>query len=59
MKKLIRRCPFLILLASMGILFSLIGLGGRNNIYEGQEYDPLKKPVLSAVFTAMKEGIYP
>lgn len=59
MKKLLKKCPFLILLASMGILLSLIGLGGRNNVYAGQEYDPLKKPFLWAVFTAWRDEIYP
>lgn len=55
----IKKCPLFFLLLTTGILFSLIGIGGMGNVYAGQEYDPLKAPVLSVMFTAMKDGIYP
>lgn len=55
----IKKCPLFFLLLTTGILFSLIGIGGIRNVYAGQEYDPLKAPVLSVMFTAMKDGIYP
>lgn len=59
MKKLIKKCPFLLLLVSTGILFSLIGLCGRKNIYAGQEYHPLKEPASAMMFKALKDDIYP
>ena len=58
-KKLIKKCPFLLLLVSTGILFSLIGLCGRKNIYAGQEYHPLKEPASAMMFKALKDDIYP
>lgn len=58
-KKLIKKCPFLLLLVSTGILFSLIGLCGRKNIYAGQEYHPLKEPASVMMFQALKDDIYP
>lgn len=57
--KFIRKCPFLILLLSTGLLFSIIGLGGRKNIYATQEYDPLTMPVCAVMFTGLNEEIYP
>ena len=58
-KRLFKRCPFLLLLTSTGILFSLIGLWGHKNIYAGQEYDPLREPALVMMFQGLKEDIYP
>lgn len=58
-KRLLKKCPFLLLLASTGILFSLIGLWGHKNIYAGQEYDPVKEPALVMMFKALREDIYP
>lgn len=59
MKRIIKKCPFLILLVSTGILFSLIGLYGRKNIYAGEEYNPLKEPASAVMFKALKDDIYP
>ena len=58
-KRLFKKCPFLLLLTSTGILFSLIGLWGHRNIYAGQEYDPLREPALVMMFQGLKEDIYP
>ncbi len=58
-KKLFKKCPFLILLVSTGLLFSLIGLYGQKNVYAGQEYDPLKEPALAVMFKGWKQDIYP
>lgn len=58
-KRLFKKCPFLLLLTSTGILFSLIGLWGHKNIYAGQEYDPLREPALVMMFQGLKEDIYP
>ncbi len=58
-KRLFKKCPFLLLLTSTGILFSLIGLWGHKNIYAGQEYDPLREPALVMIFQGLKEDIYP
>ena len=58
-KRLFKKCPFLLLLTSTGIRFSLIGLWGHKNIYAGQEYDPLREPALVMMFQGLKEDIYP
>ncbi len=58
-QRLFKKCPFLLLLTSTGILFSLIGLWGHKNIYAGQEYDPLREPALVMMFQGLKEDIYP
>lgn len=57
--KWIRKCPLFIILVSTGILFTIIGISGRQSVYAGQEYDPLKAPVLSVMFAAVNDGIYP
>ncbi len=57
--KFIKNCPLFVLILSTGILFSIVALGGRNTIYAGQEYEPLKAPVLSIMFTALNDDIYP
>ncbi len=57
--KLIKKCPVVILLISIGVLLTIVGAAGRRTIYADQEYDPLKKPVLSIVFTAINDAIYP
>ena len=57
--KYLKKCPLLVLLLSTGLLFSIIAICGRTGIYAGQEYDPLKAPVLSVMFTAMNDDIYP
>lgn len=57
--KWIRKCPLFIILVSTGILFTIIGISGRQSVYAGQEYVPLKAPVLSVMFTAVNDGIYP
>lgn len=56
---LIKKCPVFLLLVSTGLIFTIIGIIGRMNVYAGQEYDPLKMPVLSVVFTGINDGIYP
>lgn len=57
--KFIKNCPFFVILFSTGLLFTIIALGGKNTIYAGQEYDPLTAPVLSVMFTAVNDEIYP
>ncbi len=57
--KFIRKCPVVVLLISIGVLLTIVGAAGRRSIYADQEYDPLKKPVLSVVFTALNDAIYP
>lgn len=57
--KYIKKCPLLFLLLGTGLLFSIIAIAGRSGIYAGQDYDPVKAPVLSVMFTAMNEDIYP
>lgn len=57
--KFIKNCPLFLLILSTGILFSIVALGGKNTIYAAQEYEPLKAPVLSIMFTAINDNIYP
>lgn len=57
--KWIRKCPLFLLILSTGILFTIISLSGKKSIYAGQEYAPLKAPLLSVMFTAINDGIYP
>lgn len=51
--------PLFLILLSTGILFTLIAAGGKDNIYETQEYDPFRAPLLSIMFTGIGEEIYP
>ena len=57
--KFIKKCPLVVLILSTGLLFTIIAISGKKNIYAGQEYEPLKAPVLSVMFTAINDGIYP
>ncbi len=57
--KLIKNCPLFLLILSTGVLFTIAAIGGRNTIYAGQEYEPAKAPVLSIMFTALNDDIYP
>ena len=59
MMKYMKTAPLLLLLVSTGILFTVIGIAGKDTIYAGQEYDPVKAPILSVMFTAVQEEIYP
>lgn len=57
--KYIRTAPFFLLLVLTGIFLTVLGVAGKDSIYAEQTYDPVKQPVLSVVFTAAKEEIYP
>ncbi len=57
--KFFKQGPLFLILLSTGILFTLIAAGGKDNIYETQEYDPFKAPLLSIMFTGIREEIYP
>ncbi len=57
--KFLKKCPVFALLLSTGVLFTIIALGGKKTIYAQQEYDPLGAPLLSVMFTGVKDDIYP
>lgn len=57
--KWIKKCPLFLILAVTGVLFTVIAIGGKNNIYKELDYNPLKAPLLSLVFTGLNEDIYP
>ena len=57
--KWIKKCPTLTILVILGLLFTIIGIVGRFTVYADQEYDPLKAPVLSVMFTGINDDIYP
>lgn len=57
--KFIKQSPLFLLLLVSGFLLTLIAIAGKDNIYDEQEYDPLKAPLLSVVFTGINENLYP
>lgn len=57
--KFIKKCPVFMLLISTGLLFTIIGIGGRSNIYAEQEYEPLTTPVMALMFRGLNEDKYP
>lgn len=57
--KIFIKCPVLIIIISSGLLLTIIGIGGKNNVYAAQDFNPLKAPILSVVFTGLNEDIYP
>lgn len=57
--KFIKQSPLFLLLLVSGFLLTLIAIVGKDNIYDDQEYDPLKAPLLSVVFTGINENLYP
>ena len=57
--KFIKQSPLFLLLLLSGFLLTLIAIVGKDNIYDEQEYDPLKAPLLSVVFTGINENLYP
>ena len=57
--KWIRKAPLFFMVVSTGILFTVLAIAGKNSIYSSQEYEPLKEPVLTVMFTGVNDGIYP
>ena len=57
--KFIKKCPVFVLLIVTGLFFTIIGICGKSNIYAEQEYDPLTAPIMSVMFTAINDEIYP
>lgn len=57
--KLIKKCPFFLLLLGTGLLLSVLAAAGKNSIYATQSYDPLRAPILSVLFTGINDDIYP
>ena len=50
----IKKCPLFVVLMGTGLIFTLIGIVGKSNIYAGQEYDPVTTPVLALMFRAVR-----
>ena len=57
--KNLKKCPLLLLILFTGVLFTIVAAVGKQNIYADQEYDPLKAPLLSVLFTGVQDDIYP
>ena len=57
--KNLKKCPLLLLIFFTGVLFTIVPAVGKQNIYADQEYDPLKAPLLSVLFTGVQDDIYP
>lgn len=57
--KNLKKCPLLLLILFTGVLFTIVAAVGKQNIYADLEYDPLKTPLLSVLFTGVQDDIYP
>lgn len=57
--KHLKESPFFFLLLLSGILFTILAAAGKNSIYKDQQYHPEKGPLLSILFAAMNEEVYP
>lgn len=57
--KYIRTAPLFWLLLSTGILFTVAGIAGKDSIYAGQEYNPVREPILSVMLKGLEDEIYP
>ena len=57
--KFLKRSPLFFIILCTGLLFTIAGICGKNNIYGEQEYDPFKAPLLSIMFAGINEDIYP
>lgn len=57
--KYLKQAPLFLLIVGTAILLTVIAVAGKGNIYKEQNYDPVKQPILSLVFTGMNEEIYP
>lgn len=57
--KNLKKCPLLLLILFTGVLFTIVAAVGKQNIYADQEYNPLKAPLLSLLFTGAQDDIYP
>ncbi|MDR2889957.1 MAG: GDSL-type esterase/lipase family protein [Lachnospiraceae bacterium] len=55
----LHKTPTLILLVISGMLLTVTGLAGRKTIYQEQDYDPVKTPIVLLVFQGMLEDKYP
>lgn len=57
--KYLKQAPLFLLIVSTATLLTVIAVAGKSNIYKEQNYDPVKHPILTLVFTGMNEEIYP
>ena len=57
--KNIKKCPLFIILFSSGLLFTLLAAGGLRTIYQTQQFEWQKEPLLAVVFRGLNEEIYP
>lgn len=57
--KFIKKAPLFLMLVSTGVFFTVIAVAGKDNVYEGQENNFIKEPVLSIVFSGIHDEIYP
>ena len=57
--KRMKNCPLLIILIGSGLLLTLLGASGLHSLYAGQQYDPVKEPLLAVVFRGLNEDVYP
>lgn len=57
--KWIRKCPSFFLLIMSGILFTIVGIVGKNSIYDDYSFDIWKKPFLALAMEGIENGVYP
>ena len=59
MRHFLKNCPLLAGILLGIVLLTIVALCGIHNIYGMQEYDPLRQPLLTVVFTGINDDIYP
>lgn len=57
--KFLKQGPLFFIILSIGFILTIIAIGGKDNIYQDQEYDPFKAPFFSIVLTGIHDEIYP
>lgn len=55
----IKKCPVLFLLATSGVIFTLVGIIGKNSVYKDYEYNIIEKPFLALMMEGMSKDVAP
>lgn len=55
----IKKCPVLLLLAVSGVIFSLVGIIGRNSVYREYDFNIIERPFLALVMEGMGKDVAP
>lgn len=55
----IKKCPVLLLLAVSGVIFSLVGIIGRNSVYREYDFNIIERPFLALMMEGMSKDVAP